>query len=165
MIKIGKIRGPWGREGELEIDCYSPFPERFSILKEIFIGSKTYKIERVRYFGGKVVTKIKSVNSIEEASKLSSNEIEISEEEVYLLPQDYFYLHDLKGCHVFLKDGREIGVVDYVWEMGESTLLAVCGEKGEILIPFAKSICYSVDIRDKRIKIDPPDGLLELNEV
>lgn len=165
MIKIGKIRGPWGREGELEIESYSPFPERFSKLKEIFIGSKTYKISKIRYFPKKIVIKIEGIDFIEDALKLCSNEIEIPEEEIYSLPQDYFYLHDLEGCSVFLKDGEKIGFVDYVWEMGESTLLAVSSQKGEILIPFAKSICYSIDIKEKRIEIDPPEGLLDLNEI
>ncbi len=165
MIKIGKIRGPWGRKGELEVRSYSPFPERFSKLKEVFIGFKSYKIERVRYFSKKIVMKLEGVNSIEDAANFSSAEIEIPEEEIYSLPENYFYLHDLKGCNVFLKNGKEIGIVDSVWEMGESTLLVVSDGKEEILIPFAKSICYLVDIEGKRIEIDPPDGLLDLNEI
>ncbi len=165
MIKIGKIRGPWGREGELEVECYSPFPERFSKLSEIFIGDQNYRIEEIKYFPAKIIIKLEGIYSIKDVLRLSSREIEIPEEEIYSLPEDYFYFHDLEGCRVFTKNGKEIGVVDYVWEIGESTLLAVSGEKGEILIPFAKNICYSVNIKDKKIEIDPPDGLLELNEV
>ena len=30
-----------------------------------------------------------------------------------------------------------------------------------MLIPFANAICVEVDIENKLIKIDPPDGLLE----
>lgn len=165
MIKIGKIRGPWGREGELEIESYSPFPDRFSKLKEIFIGFKSYRIERIRFFPKKIVMKLEGVNSIKDAERFRSSEMEIPEDEIYFLPNGYFYLHDLEGCQIFLKDGKKLGIVDYVWEMGESTLLVVSGEKGEILIPFAKSICYLVDIEGKRIVIDPPDGLLDLNEI
>lgn len=165
MIKIGKIGGPWGREGYVEIECYSPFPERFSKLSEVFIGDRTYKIEGIKYLPKKVVLKLEGINYIEDALKIKGYEIEIPDEEIYSLPEDYFYLHELEGCHVFLKDGGEIGVVEYVWEMGESTLLGISGERGEVLIPFAKSICYLVDIKNKRIEIDPPDGLLDLNEV
>lgn len=165
MIRIGKIKGPWGRVGELEVKIYSPFPERFSKLKEIFIGGDSYKIEKIRYFSKKIVMKLEGITSIETAMRFCSAEIEIPEEEIYLLPKDYFYLHDLKGCRVFLKDGKELGVVDSIWEIGESTLLIVSGEKGEILIPFAKSICYLLDIEGRRIEVDPPDGLIDLNEI
>jgi 16S rRNA processing protein RimM len=38
--------------------------------------------------------------------------------------------------------------------------LVVEGGK-EYLIPFVEKICTSVDIENKRIVVDPPDGLLE----
>ncbi len=33
----------------------------------------------------------------------------------------------------------------------------------EILIPFIPAICVEIDVDNKRIVIDPPEGLLELN--
>jgi ribosomal 30S subunit maturation factor RimM len=32
-----------------------------------------------------------------------------------------------------------------------------------VLVPFAAPICTSVDVDGRRIVIDPPDGLLEVN--
>jgi ribosomal 30S subunit maturation factor RimM len=43
-------------------------------------------------------------------------------------------------------------------------VLAIDGPRGEILIPFAVDICVEIDVAAKRIRIDPPEGLLELNE-
>ena len=42
--------------------------------------------------------------------------------------------------------------------------LVMNGPRGEILIPLAVDICVEIDIANKRIRINPPDGLLELNE-
>ena len=36
-------------------------------------------------------------------------------------------------------------------------------EVGEILVPLATDICVEVDIAGRRIRIEPPEGLLELN--
>jgi 16S rRNA processing protein RimM len=49
--------------------------------------------------------------------------------------------------------------------ISENDLLVV--EKGDrqILIPFTESICIEVDLEKKEIVIDPPDGLLNLNEI
>ena len=42
--------------------------------------------------------------------------------------------------------------------------LVVEGPRGEILVPLAAHICVEVDLEGRRILIDPPEGLLELNE-
>jgi ribosomal 30S subunit maturation factor RimM len=44
------------------------------------------------------------------------------------------------------------------------SLLAVGGVRGEVLIPFAADICVKVDVGAKKITVEPPEGLLELNE-
>ena len=41
--------------------------------------------------------------------------------------------------------------------------LVVDGPRGEILIPMAAEICTAIDVAAKRIVIDAPAGLLDLN--
>jgi ribosomal 30S subunit maturation factor RimM len=41
--------------------------------------------------------------------------------------------------------------------------LVVAGPAGEILIPLAADICTTIDVHARRIVIDPPAGLLDLN--
>ena len=36
--------------------------------------------------------------------------------------------------------------------------------EGKLLVPFAVEICTTIDLGARRIVIDPPEGLLELNE-
>ncbi len=77
------------------------------------------------------------------------------------------YSFELVGCAVTTKAQEKIGIVKDVWPIGESVLLVVESSRGakEILIPFSQDICPVVDIVQKRIVIDPPDGLLDLNEI
>jgi ribosomal 30S subunit maturation factor RimM len=61
-------------------------------------------------------------------------------------------------------DGQEIGVVREVEAtMGGGHLVVDGRERGEILIPLVAEICRSVDVASKRIVIDAPAGLLDLN--
>jgi ribosomal 30S subunit maturation factor RimM len=39
----------------------------------------------------------------------------------------------------------------------------VDGQHGEILVPLATEICVEIDIAARRIRIQPPEGLLDLN--
>ena len=41
--------------------------------------------------------------------------------------------------------------------------LVIEGRLGEIQVPLAAAICIEVNVDAKRIVIDPPEGLLELN--
>ena len=41
--------------------------------------------------------------------------------------------------------------------------LVVAAPGGDVLIPLAEAICTAIDPAGKRIVIDPPEGLLDLN--
>ena len=47
--------------------------------------------------------------------------------------------------------------------MGGSRLVVAVEGGGEVLVPLAAAICKVIDPAAKRIVIDPPAGLLELN--
>jgi len=74
-----------------------------------------------------------------------------------------FYRHDLIGCRVETASGQTVGVVEDVEGTVEGSRLVVRGDRGEILIPLVEEICRAVDPAAKRIVVEPPPGLLELN--
>jgi 16S rRNA processing protein RimM len=56
-----------------------------------------------------------------------------------------------------------IGIVRGVEDYGSAPLLTVETVDGrEVLVPFARSICKEVDVAGKIIRVDLPEGLLEL---
>jgi len=71
------------------------------------------------------------------------------------------------GSTVETRRGEPVGIVTDIRVIGESTLLVAESPAGrdEILIPFVEEICVVVDPRSKKIVIDPPEGLLDLNEI
>ncbi len=76
-----------------------------------------------------------------------------------------FYLHELIGLAVQLKDKTPVGVVREVYEAPQGWLLAVRadGDSGkEHLVPFAAGVVRRVDRAARLVVITPPDGLLEL---
>ena len=56
--------------------------------------------------------------------------------------------------------GDTLGTLKELLRTGGTELLVIEGEK-EDLVPVAESICTEVDIVNKRIVIDPPEGLLD----
>lgn len=92
-------------------------------------------------------------------------EILLPEEELQSLEEGTYYSFQIKGCAVYTKDGGHIGTVEDVLFISGNDLLIVEKEDQEFLIPFAQSVCLEVDLEQKRIVIDPPEGLLDLNEI
>ena len=60
--------------------------------------------------------------------------------------------------------GTNVGCVSKVWHTSGTPVLVVedMHKKREHLIPFVEAICVEIDTARKRIRIDPPEGLLEM---
>jgi ribosomal 30S subunit maturation factor RimM len=56
-----------------------------------------------------------------------------------------------------------MGVVLDVEFPGGVPLLAVETSEGEVLVPLAVEFCVRIDIKAKRIDVELPDGLRDLN--
>jgi 16S rRNA processing protein RimM len=118
------------------------------------------EVENTWMHGDHLIFKFQGVDSISDAEKLAGAEVSIPFEQRAELSDDEVYQSDLIGCQVIDANGRSLGVVTDFQETGGTPLLTV-GD--ELLIPFAKSICIEIDLEHKRIVVNLPDGLLDLN--
>jgi 16S rRNA processing protein RimM len=109
--------------------------------------------------------KFKGICSIDQASGLVGTEIRVPEEMLGPLEDYDFYHFQIVGCTVLLKDGHKIGMVKDMLSIKDNDLLVIKKGHKEVLIPFSKTICLEIDLKKKQIIIDPPDGLLELDEI
>lgn len=119
-------------------------------------------IEEFRRQHGRFVLKLRGVNSIDAATKLVGAEIRIPAADVLPPEEGKFYTFDLKGCRVF--DGeRRIGVVTDVLSLGGPDILQLDDDGRERLVPFAEAYLRNVDVANKRIDMELPEGLLDIN--
>lgn len=166
LVAIARIVRPRGLRGELIADVLTDFPDRFEGLRDVtaILGSeerRNLRIEDAWFQKGRVILKFEGIDSIEEGEHLREAEICVDEAEAVKLDDGEFYDWQLEGCEVLAIDGELLGKVREVMRTGGTELLVVDGEERELLIPFAEAICREVDIGNKRIVIDPPEGLLE----
>jgi 16S rRNA processing protein RimM len=76
---------------------------------------------------------------------------------------DTYYDHQLEGLRVRTTAGVELGTVTEVLHTAAGELLAVKRDQApELLVPFVSAIVTSVSLEDGVVDIDPPDGLLDL---
>ena len=65
---------------------------------------------------------------------------------------------------MFAVNGEYIGTITDVLDMGGADILKVDCENKETLIPFAQSYLRKIDLDQRRVEVDLPEGLRELNK-
>ena len=122
------------------------------------------EIEFSRRQHGRLILKLRGIDSISEVERWVGAELSVSEEELPPAEEGSFYTFHLKGCAVVTAEGESLGTVTDVMDSGGTHILKVDGKDGEILIPFAKSFLRKVDLGQRRIEVELPEGLLDLNK-
>ena len=169
MVLVGRVARPHGLEGQVVVDPETDFvQQRFQPGGRLWTrsarGDETLTIGSARLQGRRPVIGFKGFNSSEDAARLAGLELRIPEEALIPLAPGAYYQHQLAGCLVETVSGRRVGEVARVNGGAAGSLLVINGPRGEILIPFAIEICVDIDVDARRIRIEPPEGLLELNE-
>ena len=77
---------------------------------------------------------------------------------------DEFRDADLVGLSVRTLDGTPVGTVDDVLHSGQDVLVIKSPDGRDIMIPFVKAIVPEVDVKSGFLFINPPEGLLNLEE-
>lgn len=165
---VGRVARAHGNRGQVIVNPETDFvEERFRVGAEL-LANRAGRIERLRVTAmrvhlGRPVVAFDLVDSMDAAEAMAGVELRVPADELAPLPDGMFYRHDLVGCRVETTGGVEVGAVTSVeGELGASRLV-VAAPGGDILIPLADAICVVIDIAARRIVIDPPEGLLELN--
>jgi 16S rRNA processing protein RimM len=170
VITIGRIRRSWGRRGEVIVEPLTSWPERFLKLSRVYVspspGQRSERrVERVWFHQGELVLHLEGCSSLSDAEKIRGADIEIPQSEAVQLGEGEYYQYQLVGLRVSGPSCGDIGRVERVLETGGVDVLVVRSEKREVLIPFARDIVTRIDLAAGEIRVEPPEGLLDINEV
>jgi 16S rRNA processing protein RimM len=168
MVVVGRIARPHGLRGDVIVNPETDFvDERFRAGADVWVrsaaGERRLTIAAARMQGSRPVIAFDGLSRLEDVEAMAGLELRIPEEALRPLAPGRYYEHQLVGCAVETTDRAAVGRVVRVEGAGGSRLV-VESPRGEVLIPLAVDICVEIDVAGKRIRIDPPDGLLELNE-
>lgn len=167
LISVARIARPQGNRGEVIADLLTDFPERFARRGKARVkraGGEllVLELENSWLHKGRVVLKFAGYDDINRAEELRDARLVITRDQLVELPEDTYYDFDLIGCEVVTTDGQRLGRVAEVQRYGAAPLLVVRDGEHELLIPLAVSICVEIDVAEKRIVVNPPEGLLDL---
>ena len=170
MVVVGRVARPHGLRGDVVVNPETDFvAERFRPGATVWTRSagreEQLTIASARVQNGRPVVGFEGLSSIEAVERLAGLELRVPEESLQPLEPGRYYEHQLVGCSVETAGRRAVGTVVRVDRGAGGSRLVVEGARGEILVPLAVDICVEIDVAGRRIRIEPPEGLLELNEV
>ena len=186
QVTVGRIGRPHGIRGDVVVGVRTDEPElRFAVgsrLDTDRAGVGPLTVAAARWHSGELIVRFDGIRDRTAAGELRG--LWLSVDSGALAPSgdpDVFHDHELVGLSVRTVDGTAVGVVEDVLHHGQD-LLAVRPDAGpagetasgvvpgprarprEILVPFVKAIVTEVDLAAGVLVIDPPPGLLDLEE-
>ena len=169
MVLVGRIARPHGIRGQVIVTPETDFvEERFrpgaTLWTRSSRGEELLTVVSARVQNGRPVIGFEGFATIEDVGRLAGLDLRVPEDALLPLDDGAYYVHDLVGCVVETTSGERIGEVSRVEGGAGASVLSIGGARGEVLVPLAADICVEVDVAGRRIRINPPDGLLELNE-
>jgi 16S rRNA processing protein RimM len=169
MVLVGRIARPHGIRGQVIVTPETDFvEERFRPGATLWTrsdrGEEVLTIATARVQTGRPVIGFEGFSTIEDVERLAGLDLRVPEDALQPLAEGVYYVHDLVGCVVETTSGERLGEVRRVEGGAGASVLSVTGARGEVLVPLAADICIEVDVAGRRIRINPPAGLLELNE-
>ena len=169
LVLVGRITRPHGLKGDVVVNPETDFvDERFAEGVTLWTrsdrGDERLVVRSAKLQGSRPVLGFEGFERIDDVERLAGLELRVPEDTLQPLSEGVYYHHQLIGCVVVTPAGERIGDVARVEGGAAGSLLTIDGPNGEILIPLAVDICTNVDVVARRITVEPPEGLLELND-
>lgn len=167
-VIIGEILRPVGTRGEVRVRPLTDQPRaRFRGPKTCFLlgpgdGPRPCRLAHGRVEGDAVVVRVEGVDSPEAARALTGLFLAVARDQVLPAPDGHFYPWQLEGAQVVTTTGRAVGVFAGVEEGPAHPLWVIADGERRWLLPAVPEMVRDVSVAERRIVVDPPDGLVEL---
>ncbi len=164
LLPVGTIVGTHGVRGHLKVFSYADSIECFAPGKELVLRRKgeplcTRRVASSRLHKRLILLTLDGVGSIETAKEWVGYQVCI--EKTCLPPPEEgsYYWHQIIGLEVFNLDNRRLGCVEAILPTGSNDVYVVRDGVKEILIPAINSVVVDIDLKEKRLRVDLPEGL------
>ena len=163
QLVVGRIGRAHGVLGEATIEVRTDVPEqRFIVGGKLSTNSgQELTIKSARWHNQILLLSFEGISDRDQIESLKDELISSEVDFSNLAPGEYHY-QQLLGAKVFLQTGELVGNVTEIVALPGQDLLAVDHLGREVLIPMVKAIITNIDIANKKIEINPPEGLLDV---
>lgn len=163
---LGKITKKHGFKGNLILHLETDEPELYQNMGSVFIEKNgmlvPFFFENIGpHSKGKLLVKFEDTTP-EEAERLVNKPLYLPLEELPELDGTDFYYHEIVGFRVIDNQKGEIGKIHNINDSGVQAIFEILFQQKEILIPIVDEWILEINREEMFIKIDTPEGLIDL---
>lgn len=166
MLKVARINKLFGTDGGLVLTLYTDFPDDFDTSTPLFVKVDALDVplyvERIEYRGQTgAVVRFDDIDSPRRAEEFLGKELFLAQEAASEQDEE-FYMEDLIGFTVEADEIR--GKITDYYDSEANPLIGIHfeGHNEETLVPAVEEFFLHIDFERCHVKMQLPDGLLEL---
>ena len=166
MLPIGKIGKIFGAKGEVALVLYDSFPEDFNFEEPVFVDVDSLTVplffDKFEPRGQHGATaQFADIDTERRAAEMVGREFCIKADNER--EDDEFYMEDLVGFRAEVCEGIEGVISDYI-DSPMNPLFELRIDGQEVLIPAVDEFVAEIDIEQKVVVFELPEGMLSLND-
>lgn len=165
---LGKIVRKYSFKGEVIIKLDTDQPELYENIDAVFVDLGTnfipFFIENsLLQKGNQLRVQFEDVYTEKDADAIMKSDVYLPFSLLPKLTGNKFYYHEVIGFHL---EDMNFGVVGKIVSINDSTaqpLFVIEKGDSEILIPMIDDFIKKIDRENKKVIVDTPEGLIEMN--
>jgi 16S rRNA processing protein RimM len=175
---VGRIRRAHGIRGEVVVEGLTGDPEQhFAVGAQLLAGTAdgavadprspgphTLTVRRAKPFKNGWILRLAEIPDRNAAELWRDRYLLVSAGAVKAPATDEVYYHDLIGMRVEDGQGRPLGTVVELYEVPQGVLLEVDAGTQRVMLPYRPEVVQRADVARRVLVVDPPDGMLDVNE-
>lgn len=163
-LSIGQIINIHGFRGEVKVYPLTDDMSRFNKLKEVYVEENEqlvkYEVERLKFLSNTVAMKLKGIDTEEAANRLRNFYMKVDRKSAIKLPKDSYFICDLIDLEVYDGKGSLLGTIRDILQTGSNDVYVVQNGEKDILVPALKEVVKVIDLKNKKIVVELPEGLI-----
>ncbi len=164
LLPIGKVVRTHGTKGYLKVFSYAESPAFFAPGKKLTLTRQgkpvqSFEIESSSPQKRYILLALKGITSIEAAEKWVGCQVCTDKTSLPEPEEGSYYWYQIIGLEVSTVDGRHLGRVKAIFPTGSNDVYVVRKDKKELLIPAIESVVVDVDLKQRTLRVDLPEGL------
>ncbi|HAA02915.1 MAG TPA: 16S rRNA processing protein RimM [Syntrophobacteraceae bacterium] len=122
---------------------------------------RTLTLEEIRSHQRMWLVRFAGITTREMVETLKGKELYLPEDQLPRLEEGEYYHYQLIGLEVQTTDGGFLGVLRQIMSTGSNDVYVVANDDQEVLIPAIEEVIRSIDLRNGRMQVALPEGLID----
>ncbi|MCZ0703405.1 16S rRNA processing protein RimM [Natronobacillus azotifigens] len=167
FFNVGKIVNTHGIKGEVKVVRITDFEERFQKGNTLYFSDHQKSeptpltIKNHRKHKQFDMLQFEGYDSINQVESMKQGMLMISQEQQEPLEEGEFFYYEIIGCTVETTEGERLGEIAEILSPGANDVWVVRNaNKKDLLIPYIDDVVKTVDKEQKKVVIEPMEGLI-----